>query len=163
MLKTRKEIKSWLDKYKITNYTINDDLSVDTNGSVNLSFGDLAGIPIKFNEVNGDFYCHDNQLTSLNGSPKEVKGDFWCFNNHLTSLSGSPKEVHGYFLCYNNQLTSLKGCPREVNGWFDCSYNELTSLEYLPEVHGELVCDEYLEDTREYKIWLIHHKLKDMV
>ena len=30
-------IKKWLDKYNIKNYTINDDLTIDVNGSVYLT------------------------------------------------------------------------------------------------------------------------------
>ncbi len=163
MLKTRKEIKSWLDKYHITNYTINDDLSVDTKGTVDLYNRLLIEIPIQFNKVYGCFDFSNNYLTSLEGSPKEVNGSFYCYSNKLTSLVGAPEKVFGGFSCHSNKLTSLVGASKEVHGNFYCSYNKLKSLEYLPEVHGELVCDEYLEDTREYKIWLIHHKLKEMV
>jgi hypothetical protein len=81
----------------------------------------------------GDFYCHNNQLTSLEGSPKEVGGDFDCSSNQLTSLEGSPKEVGGNFDCSSNQLTSLEGSPKEVGGDFDCSSNQLTSLEGSPK------------------------------
>ena len=33
-LKSREEIEAWLKKMKITNYTINDDLSVDVKANV---------------------------------------------------------------------------------------------------------------------------------
>jgi hypothetical protein len=33
-LKTKEEITQWLDEYKIKNYTINDDLTVNVDGSV---------------------------------------------------------------------------------------------------------------------------------
>jgi hypothetical protein len=43
-LKTKGEIKNWLDCYGIKNYTINDDLTVDVNGSVDLYDKNLSSI-----------------------------------------------------------------------------------------------------------------------
>ena len=92
-------------------------------------------------EIRDDFYCSDNQLTSLNGAPQKVGGDFDCSNNQLTSLNGAPKEVGGYFDCSRNQLTSLNGAPQKVGGYFDCSGNQLTSLKCAPEkVGGDFDC-----------------------
>ena len=31
--------------------------------------------------INGSFYCYDNKLTSLEGSPEIVKGNFTCSRN----------------------------------------------------------------------------------
>ncbi|MFW6130870.1 MAG: hypothetical protein ACOC56_06750, partial [Atribacterota bacterium] len=93
MLKTKKEIKKWLDKHQITNYTINDDLTVDVDENVDLSHRNLTEMPIQFNKVNGTFYCTYNQLTSLVGAPKKVFGYFYCSNNKLTSLEGAPEKV----------------------------------------------------------------------
>ena len=78
--------------------------------------------PIRF--WNGNFFCSDNQLTSLEGCPSEVGGYFDCSSNQLTSLEGCPSEVGGNFSCRNNQLTSLEGCPSEVGGDFSCYYNK---------------------------------------
>jgi hypothetical protein len=36
--------------------------------------------------VGASFYCHSNQLTSLEGAPKEVSGNFCCLNNPLPQL-----------------------------------------------------------------------------
>ncbi len=62
-------------KYYIENYTINPDGSIDVNGYVYLSNKGLTKLPLKFNKVNGDFYCGYNQLKTLEGCPKEVNGD----------------------------------------------------------------------------------------
>ncbi|MFW6130451.1 MAG: hypothetical protein ACOC56_04630, partial [Atribacterota bacterium] len=53
-------IRSWLDKHGITDYTINDDLSVNVDRSVNLYCSDLKYIPIQFNKVEGNFWCDYN-------------------------------------------------------------------------------------------------------
>jgi len=98
------EIKSICKKYGIKNYTINPDGSIDVDGSVNLSYQKLTKLPLNFNRVTGNFYCHNNRLTSLEGGPKEVGEYFSCHDNRLTSLEGGPKEVGVYFFCYNNPL-----------------------------------------------------------
>ena len=98
-------------------------------------------LPVKFKDVGRNFYCNNNQLTSLEGAPEKVGGSFYCISNQLTSLEGAPKEVGGYFDCRDNQLTSLEGAPKEVGGDFDCSDNQLTSLEGAPEkVGGNFDC-----------------------
>jgi hypothetical protein len=43
-------------EYKIKNYTINDDLSIDVDGDVDLSNKSLIKIPIKFRKVSGNFH-----------------------------------------------------------------------------------------------------------
>ena len=83
-------------------YTINDDGSIDVDGSVDISNGRLTKIPFKFRHVSGGFYCYDNQLTSLEGAPITVGGGFDCTCNNLISLKGAPNRVGGNFLCYNN-------------------------------------------------------------
>ena len=116
---------------------------IDKNGNINLSEQNLTKLPVNFSKLKGinNFYCSNNQLTSLEGAPKEVGGDFYCSNNQLTSLEGAPKEVGRNFYCSNNQLTSLEGAPKEVGGDFFCYKNQLTSLEGAPkEVGGDFDC-----------------------
>ena len=130
----RAQIVKWLDSFGIKNYTINDNLTIDVNGYVNLINQSLTCFPsfIKFNEVSGDFYCYNNQLTSLEGCPTIVCGSFNCANNQLTSLEGCPRTVGYDFYCYNNQLISLEGCPTTVGGSFYCRYNtKQFSEEYV--------------------------------
>ena len=127
------EIHNLCKKYHIKNYTINDDMSISVNGSVDLSYKNLKSIPIKFKEVGGDFYCNVNQLTSLKGCPETVGGGFSCGNNQLTSLKYCPETVGGNFICNNSQLTSLEYCPETVGGYFYCNNNQITNFDGLPE------------------------------
>ena len=85
---------------------------------------------LKINKVEGNFYCVDNQLTSLEGSPETVGGNFDCDYNKLTSLKGGPETVGGTFDCNYNQLTSLEGSPKIVGGDFGCYDN---SKEFTKE------------------------------
>jgi hypothetical protein len=134
-------IESICKKYNITNYTINADGSIDVNGNVYLDRNGLAKLPLKFGRVTGNFNCYDNQLTTLEGSPREVGGYFYCYDNKLTTLEGGPREVGGDFNCSYNQLTTLEGSPGEVGGSFYCHDNQLTTLEGGPrEVGGAFNC-----------------------
>lgn len=134
-------IDSTCSKYRIKNYTINQDGSIDVDGDVDLASRVLTELPLKFNKVSGNFFCNNNRLTTLIGCPNIVSGNFYCTYNHLESLVGCPSEVGGKFNCYNNQLTSLIGCPIIIRGDFLCSSNELKSLNGCPsEVGADFNC-----------------------
>ena len=47
-------------KYRIENYTINSDGSIDVDEDVNLHNLGLEKLPLKFNKVNGFFTCSFN-------------------------------------------------------------------------------------------------------
>ena len=136
MKQSKEEIHNICERYNIDNYTINDDGSIDVDDDIELSSFDLSNLPLKFNKVNGNFYCNRNHLTSLTGCPRIVVGDFWIDFNKLTSLIGCPDYVGGDFDCNDNKLLSLDGCTKEVGGDFNCSENHLTSLVNLPNALG---------------------------
>jgi hypothetical protein len=117
---------------------------VDVEGDFNCSVTGIKSLKgIRFGSVSGNFDCHNNQLTSLEGAPREVRWNFYCSENSLSSLEGAPLKVGGNFYCNRNQLTSLEGAPQEVRGNFDCSENQLTSLKGAPrEVGGNFYCRE---------------------
>jgi len=133
---TRDEVIQVCNIYEIKNYTINDDLSIDVDGDIGITFQNLEYLPIKFNYVSGVFVCFFNELVSLKGSPKTVGGYFDCSYNDLKTLEESPQTVNGDFNCHSNLLKTLEGSPKTVGGNFGCSYNKLTDLEHLPEVSG---------------------------
>jgi len=137
-------INAVCSKYNIQNYTINDDYTIDVNGSVYFSNKSLTKIPLKFNIVSRYFYCPNNKLTTLEGCPKEVGDSFSCGENQLTTLKGGPKSVGGDFICRDNKLTTLEGGPEYVGGDFQCKYNplryrELGSIEHGGVIKGKLI------------------------
>ena len=86
-------------------------------------------------DVQGDFNCYRQGLEDFLGIRfGKVSGYFWCFNNQLRTLEGSPREVGEGFSCFGNQLRTLEGAPRKVGGSFYCGRNPLISLEGAPEV-----------------------------
>ena len=115
----------------------------EIDGNFDCSHNKLTSLKGSPQKVGGKFYCGSNQLTSLAYGPQEVHGSFDCSYNQLTSLDGIPKEVHGYFNCSGNKLTSLAGGLQKVDGGFDCRSNQLTSLDGGPkEVHGNFDCSD---------------------
>ena len=122
------EIHQVCKKYSISNYTINNEGSIDVDGNVYLNSEGLTRLPVKFRNISGYFNCFNNKLTSLEGSPTSVGGYFDCDNNNLTSLLGAPDEVGDHFYCSYNKLTNLEGAPSQVGGGFYCFNNQLTSL-----------------------------------
>jgi hypothetical protein len=71
----------------------------------------------------GHFYCYNNKLTSLVGSPASISGDFDCSHNQPTSLKGIEKilkKMNGTFYAYNNNplkshvigLLLVPGCKK---------------------------------------------------
>jgi hypothetical protein len=152
------------EKYKITNYTINSDGSIDVNGDVDLYYMELTELPLNFNRVTGYFHCSRNNLTSLKGCPRWVGGNFICSYNNLTSLEFSPDYVGGFFWCNSNQLTSLEFSPEYVGNDFFCSDNNLTDNYCESEICGKfytsleqdgLTKDNYNDWRKLYKRKLI--------
>ena len=119
-----------------TNYKDYIGEYINVKENVDLSNLNLTKLPIRFGTVSGNFYCHDNNLTTLEGAPEKVGVGFDCSYNMLTSLVGAPKSVGSEFYCFENKLTSLKGAPEKVGVEFDCSYNMLTSLVGAPKSVG---------------------------
>jgi hypothetical protein len=110
----------------IKHYTINPDGSIDVNEDVSFRYHSLKKLPLKFNKINGNFYCKGNQrakLTSLEGSPVEVNGSFFCNRNRLTSFEFSPKIIRGDFDCEYNNIKTFEYFPSYVKSRFWCKFN----------------------------------------
>jgi hypothetical protein len=84
------DIESICKKYNIENWTLNEDGSIDVDGDVNIYYKGLNKLPLRFRNVSGYFNCSNNNLTSLEGSPKSIGSGFFCYNNNLISLEGVP-------------------------------------------------------------------------
>jgi hypothetical protein len=134
-----KSIEDWCALF-LTNYEINDDNTIDTNGGVYLKDMNLDKIPFKFGIVKGRFNCGNNKLTSLKNAPKKVGYEFYCSNNKLTSLKYSPVDVGSDFECFDNELITLEGSPTKIKGSFYCFRNKLTSLIGGPKEADTYFC-----------------------
>lgn len=146
---TSELIKDTCLQYKIENYSINPDFSVDVDGNVDLFSRNLSILPLKFGRVLGNFNVQNNLLTTLYGAPVAVGGNFNCYHNLLTNLISSPKWVGADFFCYNNQLASLEGSPIVVLGSYYISGNvKLFNLVGCTlKIGGNFSCDDALVST----------------
>lgn len=151
---TKEEIHKVCERYKIKNYTINNDLTIDVDGTVNLLAMSLWEIPLNFNYVSGNFYCRYNKLISLEGSPEKVGGDFMCGRNEILSLEHSPKEIGGEFSCFENDIKDLKGfVPSGIK--IDLEDNPIYTIIYV-----FIQKDNWIELVEEFKKYSIIKKGK---
>lgn len=145
------------DKYNITNYTINPDLSIDVNGNVDINSKNLTELPLQFNKVFGSFNCESNDLTTLKGSPHEVSENFDCnSNSRLTSLEGCPIKVGGCFFCDECRLQTLEFLPSITASNLSWSGDHIDNKKFI-EKFLETTEDEYESMTKYlsyYEIWI---------
>jgi hypothetical protein len=109
-------IENWIKKYQNSRevytsvyeakITINNDLSLDIKGNLNLFNIGIEKLPeyIQFNEVTGHVWMNSNKLITLKGCPRIVGGIFICSNNDLESLDYCPIKVKKTFYCDNNKV-----------------------------------------------------------
>jgi hypothetical protein len=154
-----KRQETFLNRYTKGTWSVNPSTGlVDVQGRFDCSDRELKSLAgIKFGTVTGDFWCDENQLTTLEGAPETVTGDFSCSINQLTTLEGAPQTVKKDFYCSYNELTTLEGAPRTVGGIFLCYTNKLTTLEGAPEtVEGNFRCDAFQLEPGKWNLegWL---------
>ena len=139
------EQRKFLVKNTPVTWSLNSEGLVDVQGDFDCygqGLEDFLGI--RFGRVSGYFRCYDNQLRTLEGSPREVGRNFYCFGNQLRTLEGSPREVGGHFYCHKNPLISLKGAPEVINrnfffknNFFD--YNLQSFLEKIDHIKPDAI------------------------
>lgn len=105
----------WLD----IDYRINSDRSIDVYG--NVKFPDFASflteLPLKFNQVHGDFDITALvNLTTLKGGPVEVGGTFNCAYTNIKTLEYAPKLACK--MVFDNNIKSLS------TNW-NCDYKQV--------------------------------------
>jgi hypothetical protein len=109
------EQKVWLDKCTRGRWSVGADGKVDVKGDFNCSSQNLEGFKgVRFGRVSGGFYCHNNDLTSLEGVPESVGEDFYCYKNRLETLEGAPETVGGGF---SSDLIEIPEGQWGISGW----------------------------------------------
>ena len=142
------EIKEWLDKYRVKNYTINPDLTIDVDGEVSIVNSvedktDLSGeqytkafkqLPdyIRFNHVKS-FNFVDPICESLEGMPKIVDETFRvCQCDSLQHLYGSPEKVERYCIDSCDALVDFDGMTQDLNT-INIETSGFTSTKGIPK------------------------------
>lgn len=136
-------IKMICISYKIKNYNINDDGTVDVQGDVVFNMSKIKKLPIKFRHVSGSFLCAQCDLRTLEGVPNYVGGNFSLYyNKSLSSLKGSPLYVGGEYDCTNCGLETLEGIEKtDIVGSFNFTKNDIYTFDNLPKSYGKLYID----------------------
>lgn len=166
LMNKKEEIIQWLSNNWITNYHVNDNLTVDIEGSVYLDKTNLTRIPIQFGVVTGSFDISYNKITSLKGCPHTIGKSFNCSSNLIESLEYGPKNVGEDYDCKENKLFSLNGCPEVINGVFRCGFNKLIDLSTGPIKATIYRCEgNDIDSLKDFKCEILeefYHK-KDFV
>ena len=159
-------IEEWLKKYCIIsgNYAINNDMTINVNGSVKIKEYHGKELPdfIQFNIVSLTFFIQDLEIITLRGCPKDCeaiicKGCKQLKNlehlplnceylncsgcTNLKSLKGIPKTCIRIFCENCDGLKNLKGLPNIKMNKINCSgCKNLTSLEGAPKKCDDFDC-----------------------
>lgn len=148
---TEEQIHDICKKYNIQKYSINSDGSIDAS-YVDLKNNGLSKLPIKFNKVYGYFNCSNNDLTTLEGSPKIITRRPFYINDVCLAYDK-------LFDCSNNKLISLEGFPEKVDigkfNYFNCLNNPLESLYGYNLPYDKLQCDNKIKLIRKNIIKII--------
>ena len=133
-------IEKWLEEMKIYYYTINDDMSIDVRGHIQIK-EKIIELPeyIKFNYITRDFeILHNENLINLRGAPIKVGED--CLlteNKNLKSFVGAPKHIGQSFYCRKLDINSLEGFPKYIGNTL---YLGIQTLKDVSNVEIRKVC-----------------------
>lgn len=148
--KSENEINILCEKYNINKYIINNDLSINVDGDVNLVSQKLTYLPLNFNIVNGNFDCYNNKLKSLIGSPNNVLYCYDCSGNSLASTQYMPKRIGEYLNLSYNRLKDIKHIPTDIKGDIYIHNNPIYSLVNI--FIGKIDKGDYIVEFNEYNI-----------
>lgn len=142
LLKTEEEIHAWLDKHRITGYTIDSDMKINVTHSVVFRDTHIEYLPVQFGKVDGNFIIANCGLKSLKGVALEVGKSFSCVGNRLQALTYGPAVVYHNYMANKNNLTSLKSPLKYLGKTFDISHNRpLKSLKGIINlISGDFDC-----------------------
>lgn len=163
-----RRINAFCRKMKITRYTINEDNSVDVDGSVCLSEINMGEIPIQFGEINGSFKCKNAGLTTLKGCPRKVQWNFICTSNHLTSMEHAPVYVGMNFVFFDNPLEDIQHLPEHIGGHMYIPDYKYTKKDFFDPIFErgfdlkQVITNDPLTDLdKHYRVWKIKNIIND--
>ena len=105
---TKQEIHNMCRDHGITNYTINDDMSVNVYQAVTLKdYPEENYIPVNFNKVEYGFECSFCDIESLKGAPNYIGENFECEGNHIKTFEYFPSVIKESILLSGNEVAEL--------------------------------------------------------
>lgn len=129
--RTKEDVEQWLiqQQIDIKLCTINEDLTVDVEGDVDLhDHAAMIGTEfnVKFRHVWGNFECGANNLTTLEGFAPTDCLKFKAGNNLLTSFKGVPGASNLFLK--QNKISSFEGIQNIGLHTINLTANPITSL-----------------------------------
>lgn len=126
--KRKQKIYVLCEDLGLSNYTVNDDLTVDVDDHVIIKDRKFKKLPVMFGTIGGDFIIKS------------------C--NNLQTLVGSPKIVYcNYELVGNFSLKDMDYVPYLVGGSFKIKYHKnLLNIKYPNKIGGDIILSNlYIE------------------
>ncbi len=115
MLTNKEDIQHWLKDHYVSNYVINDDLTVDVKSiGVDLDSHQLESLPVQFGRVEGYFLCGNNKLKTLQGAPTYCSV-MRCHNNFLSTLEYVPKTILSVLECSGNPIIEYRSVYKNIS------------------------------------------------
>lgn len=102
-----KEQQEFLYENGVREYTVNPDNSVHLEEDEEFETN-FEKLPLVISQADGEFYCEDVGLKTMEGFPKLVGGQFMVSRNNLTSFEGAPEHCQGRVFITYNPIKSLK-------------------------------------------------------
>ena len=113
------------EKLKQMNIKLLSQEVIDGDFYLDRSFMNIDAKFVKLKKVKGCVRLHGAQWTEIPEWLKdvEIERDFSCAFNKLTTLKNCPKNIGRFFDCHYNRLISLEWCPENIGGDFYCTNN----------------------------------------
>lgn len=138
----QERIRKWLDDHEVTNYTINQDNTVDVAGNLILNGLRFKKLPVTFNKVDGNIYLASSLLESLEGLPSVVHGDLHLNATKLRTTKGMPSQINGSLDISGSEFPSFVGSGLEsVADDLIINKTVISSFEQCPKIGGDLRLD----------------------
>jgi len=98
------------------NWKFNDDGTVDIFDSIVINNNNkISKIPVKFNDVYGNFSIVNRYINSLENCPKVVRKNFTIDSNSLKNLKYSPDTVGEDYYVFCSELESIEGISPKID------------------------------------------------
>ena len=135
----QQRIQKWLDDHDVTNYTINQDNTVDVAGDLNLNGLRFKKLPVTFNKVDGSIYLVSSLLETLEGLPATVPGDLHLNATKLQTTKGMPSQIDGSLDISESVFPTFVGSGLKIiEADLILTKTIIKSFDECPEVGGDI-------------------------
>lgn len=138
-------IKTWLEERRIKNYIINNDHTIDVNGSVKIFFYEEDELPyyIQFRIVSEEFFVEQSNIKSFRGFPTKCN-TLYFFNCDMENLNGLDTDYQKIIISGCKKISSLKGLSDTASciSIYNCGKITSEELKNIPTKNlNKFTCD----------------------